>query len=96
MDGYLGALYVLQDALVGGGLAALVVLGLKAVDGDDYVEFLESSPFNGNDSEGAGDDLGVDASSFNLREEELEFAVADQGVAADEGHVQGLLFVEES
>jgi hypothetical protein len=67
MDGDLGVLDVFEDALVSGGLATFIVLGLKAIDGDDYVEFLESLPPGRNDSEGAGDDLSVDTASIDLR-----------------------------
>ncbi len=41
MDGDLCAGDVFEDALVGGGFAARVVLGLEAVDGDDDIQFFE-------------------------------------------------------
>ena len=47
MDGDLVPVDVLQDAIVGRRLAALVVLGLQAVDRDDDLQAAESGPFDG-------------------------------------------------
>jgi len=96
VDGDSCALDIREDALVGGGSTAFVVLGLKAIDGYDYVELSEALPLGGDDAEGTGDDLGVDAAGLDLRQEEFELSIADQGVAADERDVQGLFFVQES
>ena len=90
-----GALNVFQNALVGGGLAARVVLRLQAVDGDDDVEVLEGVPLRGNFAEGAGDHLGVDTAAVDLRQQRVELAVTDQRIAADEGNVHGLVLVDE-
>jgi hypothetical protein len=71
------------------------VFGLKAIDGYDDVELSESLPFGGDYAEGAGDDLGVDAACFDLGQEEFELSIADQGVAADQGDVEGFFFIQE-
>jgi hypothetical protein len=96
VDGDSGVLDIFEDALVGGGLAAFVVFGLKAIDGYDDVELSKSLPVGGDDAEGAGDDLGVDAAGFDLGQEEFELTIADQRVAADQGDVQRLFFIQES
>ena len=67
VDGDLGTLDALEDAFVGGGLAAFVVFRLETVDGDDYVQLFVPLPKRGNGAKGAGDDLGVDAAGFELR-----------------------------
>ena len=95
VDGDSGVLDIFEDALVGGGLAALVVLRVKSIDGYDDVKLSESLPVGGDDAESAGDDLGVDAASFDLGQEEFQFSMSDQRVAADKGDVQRFFFVQE-
>ena len=60
------------------------------------MEALEARPLAGDGAEGAGDHLGVDAAALNLRDELLELAVADHGIAADQRDVEGLHLVEQS
>jgi hypothetical protein len=59
---------VLEDALVGGRLAALVVLGLQTVDRHDDLEAAQADPFLGNRPHGARDHLRVHAALGELRE----------------------------
>ena len=95
MDRYLCACDVFEDAVVGGGFAALVVLGLEAVDRDDDIELLELFPLGGDDAEGAGDDLGVNSAALDLGQEEFELAITNERIAAYEGDVEGLVLVDE-
>ena len=95
MDGDLCAGDVFEDAVVGGGFAACVVLGLEAVDGDGDGEPFEFLPMGRDDAEGAGDDLGVDAAAFDLGQEEFELAITDERVASYEGDVEGFVLVDE-
>ncbi|MCU1222872.1 MAG: hypothetical protein JWQ42_965 [Edaphobacter sp.] len=67
---------------------------LETIDGDDDIEELEVRPVSGNGTEGAGDNLDVDASPIKLWQEGFELPIADQGIAADEGDVQGLVLVD--
>jgi hypothetical protein len=94
VNGDLGRGNILEDALVGGGLAPLVVLRLQAIDGHDYVESAEAAPFRGDDAEGAGDDLNVDVASVDLGEEHLQLAVTNEWVSSDEGDMQRLLSID--
>lgn len=96
MDGDFRADNIFQDAFVGCRLAALVVLRLKAVNGNDDVKSFVPSPLSRNDAEGAGDDLGVNTAGFNLWDELLQLTVANEGVATHEGDVKGLVLVEKS
>jgi hypothetical protein len=70
------------------------MLGLEAVYGDYDVEELEVCPVSGNGAEGAGDDLNVNAAAIELGQDGFEFPVADEGIAADEGDVEGLMLVD--
>ncbi len=81
---------VLEDTIIGGRRAADVVLRLESVDGDDDGNMRRGSPGGGGRAEGAGYDLDVDAARKQKRDELLQFAVADEGIAADDGEVEGL------
>jgi hypothetical protein len=70
------------------------VFGLQAVDRDDDVETLKVSPMRGNGAKGAGDDLDVNAAAVEFWQDRLELAVADEGVATDEGDVKRLVLVD--
>jgi hypothetical protein len=70
------------------------VLGLKAVDGDYDIEKLEVCPVSGNGAEGAGDNLGVNAAAVELGQDGFEFPIANEGIAADEGYMEGLMLVD--
>ncbi len=85
---------VLQYTLVGCRCATYIVFGLQAVDGDDDVEALECRPMSGNGAEGAGDDLDMNAAAVELGQDRFELAIADEGVAADEGDVERLVLVD--
>ncbi len=85
---------VLQYTLVGRRCATNIVFGLEAIYGDDDIEALEVGPVSGNGTEGAGDDLDVNAAAVELRQDRFELSVADQRVAADEGDVERLMFVD--
>ena len=89
------SLDVLEDALVGGGFAPLVVLGLQAVDRDDELKPAEARPLDGNRPHGARDELRVDAHLGHARKNFVELAKANERLAADDRDVQRLVFVEE-
>jgi hypothetical protein len=95
VDGDFGLSEVFEDALVGCGGAAEVVFGLEAVDRDDDIQAFEAGPVSGNGTEGAGDDLEMDAAAVDLGEQSFEFAEAHEGIAADERDVEGAMFVDE-
>jgi hypothetical protein len=94
VDGDADVCDVLEDAIVGGGSATDIVLGLEAVDGDDYVEALEVLPMGRDGAEGAGYNLSVDAAVFEFGEDCFQFTKANERISADEGDVEGLKFVD--
>jgi len=69
-------LNVAQDARVGGGLAAHVVLRLQAVDRDDKLQVRQRGPGYRHQAERAGHDLNV-GTLDQLRPQDLEFTVSD-------------------
>ena len=73
---------VLQYTLVGRRCATFIVFGLQPVDRDNYIEAFVVRPVSRNWTEGAGNDLGVDAATVELGQDGLELAVADEWVAA--------------
>lgn len=85
---------ILQYTLVSRRCAANIVFGLQAVDGNYDVEALEVGPVSGNGAEGAGDDLGMNAAAVELGQDGFEFAIPDEGVAADERYVERLMLVD--
>ena len=84
-----------EDAFVGSGFSANVVFGLEAIDGDDHVEFAPTLPVFGDDAESAGNDLRMDVAAIEFREELLKLAVANEGIAADEGEVERPVLVDD-
>ena len=78
---------VLQDAIVGGGRAAHVVLGRQPVDRHDQREPRNRRPGLRDRAHGARDDLHVEPHRRQLRQEHVELAETDEGLAADEGEV---------
>ncbi|HMF63276.1 MAG TPA: hypothetical protein VK608_04240 [Edaphobacter sp.] len=69
---------------------------LEAVDGDDDIEALEVRPMSGNGAEGAGDNLDVNAPLIKRWQESFKFPIADQGIAADKGDMEGLMLVDDT
>jgi hypothetical protein len=71
------------------------VFGLKAIDGHHDVELFVPAPFRRDGAEGAGDDLGVDSAALDLGQEQLQFTIANEGIATDQGDVERLELVDE-
>ena len=84
-----------QDAIVGGRLAPLVVLGLQSVDRDHDLQPPQPDPFLRNRAHGARDDLRVDAALGHPRQNLVQLAIADQRLAAHDRHVQRPIPVEQ-
>jgi hypothetical protein len=95
VDGDVLAFDVFEDPLIGGGGAADVVIGLEAINGDDYGEVFEIRPIRGDGAEGAGDELDMDTALEEEGDHGFDFAVADERVAADEGEVEGLESIDD-
>ena len=91
----LRTLNVFEDAVVGGGFAALIVFGLQAVDGDHDIQFPKLHPRGRNFSECAGDDLGVDTAALDLWQEQIEFAIANERIATDQGDMERTMLVDQ-
>lgn len=81
---------IFQNAIVGGGSAASVVFRLQAVNGNDDVEARQGGPSGVQGAKSAGDDLHVDSTCEQLRNERFEFAITNQRIAADQRQMQGL------
>ena len=79
-----------ENPFVGGGLATLIMLGLKAIDGNHQAQLFELRPGFGQRAKGAGDHLDVDTATLELGQQHLELAVTDQGVAAYDGEMERL------
>jgi len=77
-----------EDALVSGGRAATVVLRRQAIDGNDQMKVRERAPFRWDRTDGAGNQLYLDAKSRELRQQDSEFAVTDERFSAHDGKVQ--------
>lgn len=95
VDGDSGLSNVFEDALVSCGGAAEVMFGLEAVDRDDDIQAFEGAPVSGNGTEGAGNDLEMDAAAIDFGEQGFEFAEAHKGIAADERDVERAMFVDK-
>src|SRR6478735_6256090 len=89
------ALDVLDDAVVGSGLAALVVLGLEAVDRDHELQPAQLGPFDGDRAYRAGHELGVDAAIGETRQDFVQLPKAHERLTADDREMQGFVFVDQ-
>ena len=83
-------LNVAQDALVRGGLAARVVLGLQSVDRDHELQVRQRGPRYRDRAERAGHNLNV-TTRDQLRQQDLEFTVSDEGVPSDNRQVERVM-----
>jgi hypothetical protein len=86
---------IFQDAFVGGGRAADIVFGLEAIHGDGDVQVIQRWPSGAHGAEGAGNKLYMDAALHQKRQQNFQFAKADQGIATDDGKVQGLQAIDD-
>src|ERR1700722_6143899 len=86
---------VLEDALVGGWLAAFVVLRLQAVDRYHDIQLLEPAPVGWNNSEGAGHDLRMYSAAFQLRQEQFKLTISNQRIPAYKRDMKRLAFIDE-
>ena len=86
---------IFQDAFVGSGLAADVVVFGKAVDRDCDADARELHPFDRDGDHGAGDDERENIHAAENWENAAEFLVTDEGLAADERNVNGLVLADE-
>ena len=79
---------VFQDAIVRGRFATLVVVLGKTIDGDGYFQAAQPHPFLGNGYDGAGYDHGVHPHVAENWQDAAQFAVPNEGFAANHGNVQ--------
>ena len=86
---------IFQDAFVGGGLTADVVMFGQAVNRDGNADAGKLHPFDGDGDHGAGDDQGENIHAAENRENAAEFLVADEGLAADERNMNRLVLADK-
>ena len=79
---------VLEDAVVSGGCAPPVVVGLQAVDGYGQMKVGQISPGSGNGTDRAGDHLHFHTQAAQLRKQNIQFAIANQWLTAHDREVQ--------
>ena len=80
-------LNVEEDALVGGGLAAHVVLSLQAIHRNHELQVRQRGPRQWDRTERTGHNLDVGALD-QLRQQDLEFPVTDERVASNNRHME--------
>lgn len=86
---------IFENAFVGGGLAADVVVLGEAVDRDGDADARQLHPFDGDGNDGAGDDEGENIHAAEDGENAAELFVADERFAADEGNVNRFVLADE-
>ena len=95
MDRDLCANDVLENAVIGCRRPAFIMLRLQTINRYHDIELFVLAPGCRNHTKGTRHDLSVDAARLDLRDKLLEFTVSNEGIAANEGDVQRLLFVEQ-
>lgn len=91
---YLVAFDISQDSFIGSRLSPQIVFRLQPVDGHNDLETLQAGPGERDWSKSAGNDLHVRLSD-QLGEKNLEFAIPNQRVAADDGKVQRFVLLHQ-
>ena len=86
---------VLEDAIVGGRLAPLVVLRLETVDGYHHLQARDRRPLDWDRPDRAGDHLRVDASLGQLGQDLVELSKPDERFTADDRDVNGPVVIDE-
>jgi len=86
---------IFQDAFVGSGLTADVVVFGKAVDRDGDTNARELHPLDGNGNHGAGDHQRENIHAAENRENAAEFFVTNERFAANQGNVNRLVLADE-
>jgi outer membrane receptor protein involved in Fe transport len=81
---------VSENAVVGCRCAPGIVFGLQSIDRHGDVQVLQLRPGGTQGSERAGDNLHVDSARQQRWDHQLQFTIADQGVATDDRQVQRL------
>ena len=86
------ALNVAENALVGGGLAAHVVLWLQTIDRDHELQVRQRGPRQWDRTECTGHNLDV-GTLDQLRQQDLEFAVTDERIASDNRQMEWFVLI---
>ena len=86
---------IFQDAFVGSGLTADVVVFGKAVDRDGDTNARELHPLDGNGNHGTGDHQRENIHAAENRENAAEFFVTDERFAANQGNVNRLVLADK-
>ena len=81
---------VFENSIVRRRRAPLVMFGRQSVHGHDDLQAAKACPLAGNGPHGARDELCVDVTCRQYRENGAELAIADERLSADDGHVQGI------
>ena len=89
------AFNIFQDAFVGGGLTADVVVFGKAVDRDGDADARKLHPLDGNGNHGARHNQRENIHAAQDRENAAQFLVADERLAADQRNVNRLVLADE-
>jgi hypothetical protein len=64
------------------------MIRLKPIHGNTDLQLLNIAPFEGNLSDGAGNDLCIDSHRGELWENLIQFAVTNQGFAPNQRHME--------
>jgi hypothetical protein len=83
---------VLQDAGIGCGLTALIVMFRKSINGDRHATTWQANPLFWDGNYSAGDDQCGDAAAAQFRQNSAEFAVPDQRLSANQRDMQWAMF----
>lgn len=86
---------IFQDAFVGGGLAADVVVLGQAVDRDGDADARKLHPFDWDGDDSAGDHERKNIHAAQDREDAAEFFMADERFAADKRNMNGLVLADK-
>jgi hypothetical protein len=96
MDGDIATLYVLEDALVGCGLTADVVMLGQTVYRDGHTQTRDLHPLNGDRNHGTGNHHRKYAQFAKGGKHAAQLAMPDQRLAAYQGNLERLVLANES
>ncbi len=86
---------IFDDPVVGCRTAPYIMLRLKSINGNRNIESRDGRPTQRNLAESAGHQLNVDAALGQLRQQNIQFAITNKRITANNREMQRTVFIHQ-